>query len=197
MKNLIISVFTVFDPASPKFLVPLGPPNGRFVGNGVNERNLIFRIVLANPDTEPYSATGIFVASIGGGGSVTWPRSVSIQAGGFVMFQGRGPAVDDGIGCLDTLGMPDGPADLDVCFKQNVPNGPPEEVARCICPLIVKGQDLYSGGPEHPPIPQSPEQELTAKEARLVVLTQTIGAAMEETEAVKPRIAKLKIFLDK
>lgn len=191
MKPLIISVFTPFDIANASFLDPLGPPNARLSGNGTNERNMIFRTVIANTDTEvPYTASGSLVANVTGKGSVAWPVDVTIPTGGAVIFQGKAPGVMNGLCVLDTLGLPDGPVDLDVALVVGT-----ETVARVICPLVINGQDLASGGQEHPPMPETPAQELVQKEARLVVVTTNIAALTTEAETIKPRIAKLKTFL--
>lgn len=145
MPKLIISLFTEFDPANPKFLLPLGPPNPRLVGGSATDRNIIFRAVVANLDAEPFSGDAELVASIGGKAAVSWPVTLSIVAGGVMAFQGLSAGSRGGLCVLDTAGLPDGPAGLHIALKVAG-----EIVAECTMPLRIAGFDLYADGPERP-----------------------------------------------
>lgn len=195
MPDLIISVLTEFDLSSPLYLAPMGAPNPRLSGNGVQERNLIWRTVLANPNKEPYVASGSLVASVGGRAPVSWKRDVTIPGGTAIVIQGSAPGVAGGIGVLDTLGLPDGPADLDVAYKVD-----DMEIARVICPVVINGQDLTAGGVEHPAVvivdtDGAAKAELAAKKGRVEFNTKRIADAQAENAGFAPRIAKLEALL--
>lgn len=198
MPKLILSVFTEFDPANPKFLLPLGQPNPRLVGGSASERNCIFRVVVANLDAEPFSGDVDVVASIGEKAAVSWKvPSVTIAAGGATVFQGLGPGVKGGLCVLDTVGLPDGPVDLYAALKVA-----DKIECECTMPLRINSTDLYANGPERPggaTVPvgtnDAAKKELSDKEKALSGNVAIITAKQEENKVLTPRIEKLKALL--